>query len=86
MPKAELVVALTMKEAYQLGIVRCASCGFPHNNHFDFGERVCAHSSKCTGWVPRFTVGQDLTIKPPEHVPTKARKPPAQVLPELGDD
>lgn len=65
------VVKLTMEQAVRLGIVKCASCGYPKNNHFDFGKKVCAHSVVCTGWKTKFVVGRSLAkSKKP------AKKPP----------
>lgn len=54
------VVKLTLEQAEQLGIVRCAYCGYPRNNHFDFGKRVCADSGTCPGYKRGFRVGKAL--------------------------
>lgn len=48
----KLLVEMTVKQAEMLGILRCESCGYPPNNHFEWGQRLCAHSNKCTGYVP----------------------------------
>lgn len=65
------VVKLTRDQAEKLGILRCASCGYPRNNHFSFGKKVCAHSTICTGWKPYFITGKPIAIskraKPPIH-------------------
>lgn len=57
---ARYVVKLTLEQAEKLGIVKCESCGWPRNNHFDWGTMVCAHSVGCTGWKPRFTFGKAI--------------------------
>jgi hypothetical protein len=36
-----------MQEAEALGIVACASCGHPRNNHWENGKKYCAH---CLVW------------------------------------
>lgn len=43
-------VEMTLEQAKKLGIVFCESCGYPPNNHFDFGKRLCAHTDKCKGY------------------------------------
>jgi hypothetical protein len=58
------VVSLTMDEAKKLGIVHCANCGWPPNNHWNDGpvnvsrgESACAHD-KCPGYEPKFKMGK----------------------------
>lgn len=59
---AEYVVKLTMEQALKLGIVVCANCGWPPNNHFSTinpprpGESACAHD-KCPGYKVKFRMG-----------------------------
>lgn len=53
------VVKLTMEDCKKLGIVVCAHCGYPPNNHFDFGKRVCAHAP-CPGYKVSFRYGKDI--------------------------
>ena len=57
------VVKLTLEQAEKLGIARCASCGWPRNNHFDFGKKVCAHTKECTGWKLTFSMGAPIRRK-----------------------
>lgn len=40
---------MTLQQALMLDLIFCKNCGYRPNNHFDFGERVCAHT-KCTGY------------------------------------
>lgn len=56
---AKQVVSLTLSEAKKLGIARCASCGWPRNNHFSFGKKVCAHAP-CKGWKLSFSMGKRM--------------------------
>lgn len=67
------VVKLTMDQAKQLGIVRCANCGYPPNNHFSETEKstewksggmgamrsMCAHAF-CKGYEPKFSLGMPI--------------------------
>lgn len=41
-----------MAQARALGIVRCADCGWPPNNHWGNGKRggKCAHDPACKGY------------------------------------
>lgn len=50
-----ITIKFTMKDARSLGLLVC-ECGYPKNNHFDFGKKVCAHTDKCKGYkeVPRY--------------------------------
>lgn len=43
-------VKMTRKQALQLGLVKCKSCGYPPNNHFDHEPFKCAHNLHCTGY------------------------------------
>jgi len=45
-----LTITLPRWRAKELGMLVCGSCGWPENNHFDHGDRKCAHV-KCAGWV-----------------------------------
>lgn len=42
-----ITIELTRKEAIQLGLLVCGTCGYPENNHFDFGKKPCAHDTNC---------------------------------------
>jgi hypothetical protein len=53
------VVSLTMVQAQKIGIVKCKHCGFPRNNHFSHGKKVCAHAP-CPGYAPKFTMGTPI--------------------------
>lgn len=44
-----LTVQMTLEQAEMLGIVKCKHCGYPRNNHFDHGKKVCAHVP-CLGY------------------------------------
>ena len=44
-----IIISFTRREAESLGLLVC-ECGYPKNNHFDFDEKVCAHTTKCTGY------------------------------------
>ncbi len=59
-----------MNEAEKAGLVYCAHCGWPPNNHFDFGEKVCAHwplsgfkQVKCPGFKAAFKLGSRIRAK-----------------------
>lgn len=45
-------ITMTEEQARMLGIVHCAHCGWPPNNHFGNGEKggKCTHDSKCPGY------------------------------------
>lgn len=58
----------TKKEAESLGLLTC-ECGYPKNNHFDFGKKVCAHTENCTGYKEVARVGKIL----PTATNTKAK-------------
>ena len=52
-------VALTAEEAMTLGVIVCANCGAPPNNHFDDG--LCAHSrARGTSWERRLRYGAPI--------------------------
>lgn len=64
--KNKPVVSLTMDEAEKLGIVVCAHCGYPPNNHFGWDEADlksgysdCAHR-ECPGYKPKFRMGKTI--------------------------
>lgn len=54
--QGDVTIRFTRIEAKALGLFIC-ECGYPENNHFDFGKRLCAHSSKCTGYKERIRYG-----------------------------
>lgn len=52
--EAAITLRMTRLEALRLGLIYCESCGYPPNNHFlDQPEKLCAHTSKCTGYVEK---------------------------------
>jgi NTP pyrophosphatase (non-canonical NTP hydrolase) len=55
---------MTRGQAVSLGLIYCASCGYPPNNHFlDQKEKLCAHTNNCTGYVEAIKYGVvDLTF------------------------
>lgn len=54
--QGDLTIKFTRREAQSLGILVC-ECGYPENNHFDFGKRLCAHSNSCKGYREKLKVG-----------------------------
>ncbi len=53
-------IEMTRKEAKRMGLLRCADCGYPENNHFDFDNRPCAHDSTCSGYQESSKIGRIL--------------------------
>lgn len=58
------VVKLTMEEAEMCGIVKCANCGYPPNNHWTREpvkvkppDSACAHAP-CPSYKPLFRLGK----------------------------
>ncbi len=53
-------VEMTEEQARMLGIVHCAHCGWPPNNHFGNGERggKCAHDPNCPGYKRKINLPQ----------------------------
>lgn len=49
-------VIMTRGQALKLGIVHCKHCGYPPNNHFDFGDKACAHDESCPGYEEKIEV------------------------------
>ncbi len=49
-----ITFTMTRKQALELGFVVCQSCGYPPSSHFDHGNRTCAHTDKCTGYVEAY--------------------------------
>lgn len=47
----EVIFRMTRDQALRAGLLVCKSCGWPENNHFDHGDRKCAHHRGCTGYV-----------------------------------
>ncbi len=44
----------TRERAKELGLLQCYNCGWPENNHFDFGVgelRPSAHDKKCKDFL-----------------------------------
>lgn len=59
--RKKITIEFSMKEALELGLIVCRSCGWPPNNHFDFGKRICAHSSSCEGFKATARKGKVLS-------------------------
>lgn len=53
-------VSFSREEALKLGLLVCADCGYPPNNHFDFGKRTCAHDSRCKGYRETVRYGREI--------------------------
>ena len=53
-------IEMTLDQARALGIIRCAHCGLPPNNHWGNGERggLCAHDAKCPGYKQKIYLPQ----------------------------
>lgn len=52
-----IIIKMTRKEALEHGLLNCKHCRLPVNNHFDWGERKCAHDSNCPGYEEKARVG-----------------------------
>lgn len=52
-----ITIKMSRKDAKELGLLVC-QCGWPKNNHFDFGEKKCAHSKRCKGYKERSRRGK----------------------------
>jgi len=50
-------IQMSRKQAMELGLLVC-ECGYPKNNHFDFGKKVCAHNKECKGYKEKAKVGK----------------------------
>lgn len=50
-------IQMTKKQAMELGLLVC-ECGYPKNNHFNFGKKLCAHTDKCKGYKEVARVGK----------------------------
>lgn len=50
-------IEMTRKQAMEYGLLIC-ECGWPKNNHFDFGKKVCAHTKACKGYKEVARVGK----------------------------
>lgn len=55
--KNYVTIKMTKTEARSQGLLVC-ECGWPKNNHFDFGKKQCAHSDKCSGWKEVARIGK----------------------------
>lgn len=53
-----MLVKFTREELLQLGLLVCKHCGWPPNNHFDFGKKECAHNKSCPGYEDKLRVGK----------------------------
>ncbi len=53
------IVELTRAEALSQGVIHC-ECGHPPNNHFDHGERSCAHCG-CEKLRECVSIGRDAS-------------------------
>lgn len=47
---ATYTLVVTRDRALQLGLLTCAHCGYPENNHFDWSPYPCAHDTECPGY------------------------------------
>jgi len=64
-----ITVKFTRNEAKKLGLLIC-TCGYPENNHFDFGKKTCAHTSNCKGYKEVLRWGK---VVPPKKSPKKPK-------------
>lgn len=51
----KIILSMTRKRALELGLLTCANCDFPENNHFErgsgsHGKGACAHDSSCRAY------------------------------------
>ena len=44
-----VTIKMAHKDALKAGLLICGDCGYPKNNHFDFGIRECAFAF-CGGY------------------------------------
>ncbi len=51
-----IVVQMTRARAKELGLLMCATCGWPENNHFHWGTKPSARVAECKAY-------QETTIK-----------------------
>lgn len=54
----KLTIELTREEALKFGLLTCKHCGWPPNNHFSWGEKLCAHNKSCPGYEDKLVVGK----------------------------
>lgn len=52
-----VVIKYTRMQAKELGLLVC-ECGWPENNHFSFGKKVCAHNPTCKGYKEKAKIGK----------------------------
>lgn len=52
-----VTIKMTQQEGYERGLLVC-ECGWPKNNHYDFGKKECAHNNTCTGYKEVARVGK----------------------------
>lgn len=45
-----LTFTMTRKRAQELGLLTCATCGYPENNHFDWGTKPSARDESCSAY------------------------------------
>ncbi len=59
--EVEVRIEMTLKQARLLGLVVCAHCGLPPNNHWGDGERggKCAHDPKCPGYEQKIRLPRE---------------------------
>ena len=55
-------IEMTRRQAYSFGLLIC-ECGYPKNNHFDFGKKVCPHTNECKGYKEIARVGKLLKVR-----------------------
>lgn len=57
-------ITMTRREALERGMVHCVHCGYPPNNHFEFGKRVCAHDKSCPGYKENYSFRRSRSKAP----------------------
>lgn len=62
----DYTIILTRQQLLELGLITCANCGYPPNNHFDDGVGPCAHDSNCKQFSEKITVGH-VAYSPFKH-------------------
>jgi hypothetical protein len=53
-----VTIKMSREDALKFGLLTCGNCYWPPNNHFDFGDRTCAHDSECKGYKEVARVGK----------------------------
>lgn len=53
-----VLLEMTREAATREGLLVCAHCGYPRNNHWDWAPYRCAHDSTCPGYEEAARVGR----------------------------